>query len=280
MQIAVLKCTLKKMYKHFLKKHWWKILLAILLVSIGALLYVNATKQSFSHLELSKAQDALSYGVTIEDESAGFFPLSGKEEDGRDNNEDPYPLPFVDFKSITLGADDQYLYIKEEFYGEFPKTANELPIFDNDKIRGMSIALNINTDNNQSTGSPDDEGAEALLAGGVYYNTNPPSVRHYFFTDPTGIQWPEDQRWKSHHEEGLVFGGPGYTYIIHAYPLEELGITENQEITISVASETESDKYHHAAYDPVQIGNESGKMPSKIKIKLGNAMVTPSTSSE
>ena len=71
--------------------------------------------------ELAKANTALEAGIFIEDEENDFIDLpEGLQGDGRPDSQDPLPLPFADIKSVRIGADETYIYLKYEFYGTFP----------------------------------------------------------------------------------------------------------------------------------------------------------------
>ncbi|MCX6554750.1 MAG: hypothetical protein NTZ12_07020, partial [Candidatus Aminicenantes bacterium] len=112
---------------------------------------------------VSRTEHMLSaHGVTIAD-AVGDWIWTGHQED----NPFPYPVPFADLTDVTFAVDADYLYLRITAYGMYPRAETELPWYGQDQIRRLGINIALDTDNNETTGSPGDKGAEVLLGVGM-----------------------------------------------------------------------------------------------------------------
>lgn len=108
------------------KKSIWRwlkwMLLGIGIILIGGGIYFYYRYfiwMKMDALLISKAESALSSGITIEDDKDDFLTKAdlGKEMDA----EKSYGAPYVDIKALFLGADDDYPYVKIALWGKIPK---------------------------------------------------------------------------------------------------------------------------------------------------------------
>lgn len=204
-----------------------------------------------------KAEQAFAGGITILDEQHDFAPMGTKNGSGKPNNPNGYDLGFNDLRSVSLGADDQYLYIKVTFWDVIPGAP---PILDGDRIGWTGIKLNI-TNN-------DGVDQEIWMLGFGYLPIfNFPTVNTYYFYDPTGIQEPEDKRFSGRGSDSKIIGGAGFDTLIGALPLNQIDLKAGQTIYLNLSMETASDRYDHASVDV--LGGQ-GKMPGLITWALGS----------
>ena len=79
--------------------------------------------KAFTEAQLKAANTALASGVEINDPQNDWVkvPKGTKQPDGRYDNDQPYPLGWTDYRSLSIGADQNYIYFKYRFWGEFPK---------------------------------------------------------------------------------------------------------------------------------------------------------------
>lgn len=230
----------------------------------------------FSPSELELANEALSKGVRIEDPENDFykFPKGSIQGDGRPDNTNPYPLNFTDLKSFSIGADENYIYIKYEFYGKFP---NKIVRYNEDLI----ISTNAKLEEIEFTNSNGVQDSASLIndVTYVYYDGkqfgadyNPvisPCGGQMALISPDGEDETREPIYKTMSGKGLIYGGPGYDYIIGAYPLDLFGIKYGDEITFSMSTETGSSIYHHEAVDFL-LGKSGEKGGDRIRYKLGS----------
>src|SRR4030042_7190600 len=61
----------------------------------------------FTDTQLAAANLAIANGIKIEDPQYDWykFPDGSIQTDGRPDNSEPYPLPWTDFRSASIGAD-------------------------------------------------------------------------------------------------------------------------------------------------------------------------------
>lgn len=86
-------------------------------------------------------------------------------------------------------------------------------------------------------------------------------------TEPTGIEWPEEDRFRSQRRDSKISGGSGYDYVMGAFPLAKLGLKKGATGYFSFGLEAGSHKYSHAAVD--KLGG-SGKNAATIKWVIGS----------
>lgn len=230
-------------------------LLIILLIIIGAGIYYYAIARfHFSDTELETAQKALENGVIIEDDQGDFIGMEGKEENGSINNSEPYELPYMDIKSLSISSDEKYLYIKEEFWGKIPKGTQK---YNEDNIKDFVMKVNLVDENGED---------ETVIVTGISFLPFFTSVGQYCMTDATGIEFPEEKRFGTKVASGRIYGKPGNDYIISAIPLEDINLKAGQIIYVTGQSEAESGKYGHASIDVLR--GPGGKDAAIFKIDL------------
>jgi hypothetical protein len=139
--------------KSLFKRFWWigvLIIVVVVVIICGFILTNNKQEEvtdeegadvtendgayawvtKLTEIELEAANLALSQGIKIDDPEGDFYvPVEGSvQADGRPDNPTPYPIPFTDLKSLSMGADQENLYIKLEVWGEYPIAAYRLGI--------------------------------------------------------------------------------------------------------------------------------------------------------
>ena len=190
------------------------------------------------------------HGVRILD-AKGDWIWTGHRED----NPSPYPVPFADLTGLTLAVDADYLYVLLNVNGAYPSTEGELPWYGQDQVRKLGVNIALDTDNNRNTGSPGDGGAEVLLGAGLMTTPTCGWMDVYnFWYGPTGVEQPEDQRWKHGNNRELVvaaWGGAGFDYRVSVFPVQYLGLHPGQTIAVNAWNECNSLKYpqQHATFD-------------------------------
>jgi len=231
--------------------------------------------RSFTSAELQAAEKALQNGVKIDDQQNDFFkiPPGTVQPDGRPDNPNPYPLPWIDFQSVSFGADENYLYVKFQFWGKFPKKGI---IYDGDMIWSTGAKIDemyfVNPEGKNDSAEfcsdvmfvRDDEHGNRVLA-------DESLVGHLTMISPQGHDEKMETIYKTRTGAGMVAGGAGYDYVLSAIPLRIFGIKLGDEIIISFATETGSSKYHHEAIDFILDNPEhTTKGGAKLKYKLGS----------
>jgi len=235
----------------------------------------------FSTSELSAAEAALAAGVTILDPQGDWASVSeGIQPDGRTDNTHPYPLDFTDVKSVTFGADSQYLYLKVELYDVIP---NDVVYWDNtelqkqDFISGMGCNLALMHFFNRNIGR-DDTGLIQLglsyiegniwtfLENPVFYT--PPVVAISNFATPSGNKDNHNEDiYLVSNSEGRVGGGAGTNYFMAAFPLSNFGLQLGDTIEFNLALEVGSLLFHHECVDVIlDCGFKTGET---IRYQLG-----------
>jgi hypothetical protein len=221
-----------------------------------------------------RAEDALSKGISFDDPENDWykFPEGSMQWDKPDNPE-PYPLPFTDLKQVKIGADEEYLYVKFIFYGEFP---DKMPSYNGDdlfstgaKIDQMTYMTNEGTLDYAEIGSgvfyvefTGDEKTEE------YVPLDKPSLGHIAMISPQGLDEHMETIYKTMNGIGFIGGGPGYDYLLSAFPLSEFGISYGQEMNFSVAVESGSNLWHHESVD-LLLNKNTSKFGANIKYVLG-----------
>lgn len=230
--------------------------LLVLMLAGAATYYVLIVRHRFTAKQVSTTEDILEKGTYLEDERNDFVPMEGKEASGELNNPNPYPLPHLDIKGLTLAADDTFLYIKEEFWGKFPSSQET---FDGDKIVDVGIKLNL----------VDEGGTDQTIINSniSFLPFSIVNFGHYIMTDSTGIEWPEDERFASQTTSGLIHGKVGLDYILLAIPKDQLVPPIGEVIYVTLSAEARSQKYVHASVD-VLAGE--GKNGAIFKVDLTN----------
>lgn len=192
---------------------------------------------------LNQANTALDLGITIPDPENDEISIGEKEssEKGeKPNNPDPYREPYLDMKSIAVGIDDEYLYVKVTYYGIIPDRAPDLS--DGDQLYANTTKMDIIDAHDQ---------AQAILT--MEYSYLPvirlPGLNTYYATDPTGVEWPENARFASENRDSKIAGGHGTDFVMMAVPLSTLKIKQGDIINFIVGNETGSPKYDHASAD-------------------------------
>jgi hypothetical protein len=239
------------------------------------------TADKFSDVELRAAETALAQGVTITDPENDWAPISeGIQEDGRMDNDKPYPISFTDIKSVTFGADSQYFYLKFEFYGVIP---DDMLVYENtdlgktDFISGIGASLGLRRFYNRNTGK-DDEGGMQISISYVqgdnqrYSDTPnllvPPVVSIENQATLSGRKYENgDDIYAVSDSNGQGAGGAGTNYLMGAFPLSEYGLWLGDIIEGSLGIEVGSKLFHHESIDVVlDCGYKAG---ATIRYQLG-----------
>lgn len=217
--------------------------------------------RAFTKSELSAANAALAKGISIEDPQNDWykFPTGSIQPDGRPDNSDPYPLPWTDFRSVSVGADANYIYFKFRFWGQFPK---EQITYNGDEMGspGGKITSFTFTNNEGVLDSAD-------LGGGIIYDSDP-FIGCGAMISPQGLDETMETIFKIHTSEGMAEGGPGADNIICAFPLKLFNLKLGDSVTFDSSTETGSTKFHHEAMDNL-LDVPGSKFGNKVKYILG-----------
>ncbi|MDD5189805.1 MAG: hypothetical protein PHE50_02040, partial [Dehalococcoidales bacterium] len=218
-----------------------------------------------------------------EDPQGDYFPVPQGtiQGDGRFDNSNPYPLPWTEFRSVTFGADDNYIYFNFQFWGEFPKKG----ILYNDDLLWSTLAKVEQFTFHNQYGKED----SATLAGIVSFVTEygdgeriaaaKPDIGLNTMLSPQAMDATGETIYKTLTGAGMVAGGAGNDYVLCAFPLSLFGIHPGDEVNFSFSTETGSSKFHHEAIDFI-LGHEGVKLGEKITYVLGGNTYTSEIVSE
>jgi hypothetical protein len=300
--------------KIFLKKFWWVFAIAAaVLIAVGGIVLIkesnhrkelekqeqkakeqktDETKKSgnegyvykeptMTESELAKANAALAAGISIDDSANDFavVPVATKVGlDGKVDNPKAYPLNWNDVKKVTLGADQENMYVRYDFFGIIP---DKMATVDGDDIK--SIMCNIDLPKFTTKSGKTDQG---MMQIGLMYteaksgkDNKDESVGYVEVKPPrlgvSGVASPTQSNDKygetiygKNMNNGKVKGGPGYDYMMASFPLSDFDILPGSEITISATAETNSHVYHHSSIDVI-LDFGSSKFGKDIIWKLG-----------
>jgi hypothetical protein len=206
--------------------------------------------KAFNSSHLIAMENALSKGVKIEDAQNDWITTPDTLPEGEIDNENPYPLPWTDIRSVSFGADDEYMYFKFQFWGNFPRN----PVaYEGDLINGggaqvcqMTFGPGVHDwAQLQTTLSYMDEASTSKVA-------EMPRLIHEAMISPTGQRDEQlDDIYEKFTREGLIGGGADTDYLLTAYPMKLFGFKCGDTITFHLVSEFKSQKYHHVAKDYV-----------------------------
>lgn len=231
----------------------------------------GAKTSNFTASQLIAAQDALAKGISMADGADDYvrFPAGSIQPDGRPDNDHPYPLPYTDLKSVSIGADAGYLYVRWQFQGKFPVASVE---YNGDLIWDVTCKIEEFTYTN-GQGSKDSGTLTSTISladykNGQWVKTGNPSVGQLAMISPAGQDSKQEILYKINTGEGLIAGGAGQDYILSAFPLSLFGIKIGNEVSFSCATETGSQLYHHAAVD-VLFGTETSKAGANVSYVIG-----------
>jgi hypothetical protein len=235
----------------------------------------------FTDKELDKVNTILAKGITITDQANDWAPIQeGLQPDGRKDNGQPYPISFTDVKSITLSADEQYLYIKTELYGVIP---NDVTYWQNtqynqqDFIMGMCCNFDLASFLNRNTGLQD----QGLMQTSVFWVKGDPRdslINPQFVTVPilgtSSFATNSGTKDKNNEDiytmstsEGRVGGGAGFDYFIGVFALKNFGLQFGDVIECDVSLEIGSKLFHHECVDVIlDCGYKAGET---IRWKIG-----------
>ena len=117
------------------------ITVGLILIAITALIIYLLPQEYLSQKDIKAANDTLKSFITIPDPENDFVNMMGEKEPGggKPNNLNPYPIPYCDIKSLDISADSNYVYFKEVFWGNFPRTGTKI---NNDTILGIGTKIN------------------------------------------------------------------------------------------------------------------------------------------
>jgi len=286
--------------KSFYKRFWWLcVILGIVVILFGGAVYNRHKKdqanrarngalinqedepqttdgertRAFSTLELEAANQALNRGVKIDDPQGDFYqyaPGATEPSDNRPDNPNPYPIGWTDLKSVSFGADQNYFYIKYEYWDKFPKKEFA---YNGDSIVSSSAGGEISFTNNEGKSDTAD------FHDSVYYEMNSgqngsksklrePAISHLAMISPISLE--PDSPSRTYSDAGMIDGGLGTDYILSAFPLRLFNFKFGDTITFSVSGESGSTIYHHEAVDSI-LAKRNQKSGDTIQYELGSS---------
>ncbi len=192
------------------------------------------------------------------------------KSDGMGENTYTDPPGYTDLKSLSIGADNNYLYLKYEFWGQFPL---ETPQYNNDTLLGMTAKLEqfIFTDKDGSINCAELANSVSFVKflDNRKFEKTKCTLHQKALITPNGINEEMEIVFKTNSSEGMIYGGPGFDYIIGAYPLSLFGISSGDEVNFMSSSKTNSQMSNDIATD-LLLGEKDSKIGSLIKYSLGS----------
>ncbi|MFA5031194.1 MAG: hypothetical protein WC495_06440 [Patescibacteria group bacterium] len=288
--------------KSFLRTFWWLALVFIIVVVIGVTIWSekvgtldkeknlngiinnnipvegtgdpNKTGKTlpFMEAQLTAAETALASGIKIEDPKDDFFIYTNfrTTDTYRGNNTSPYPMPFTDLKSVSVGADSKYLYLRFEYWGPLP---NDHVSYNSDFIishGGKLDEILFKNKNGQDQIDAAHDGVGYYVEDNGKYSQIDPVINTMSYIGRNGKDASGEDTFLITSMNGMLAGGPGYDYTLSARPLSELGFGLGDEITFRGSTETGSIKHHHEAIEFLLGRETEGFMEgSLIKYTLG-----------
>jgi len=227
--------------------------------------------RGFTEKELIAANLALDGGISIDDPKDDWykFPEGSMQSDGRPDNANPYPLGWTDYRNVGIGADQNYIYFKFQFWDIFPKNAL---VYNGDLIQSTSAKItNFKFINSEGKVDSADLIADSWYASFEDKNkpADKPSIGAGAMISPMGIDEMSETIFKVMTDDSMIAGGPGYDYILCAFPLSLFNLKLGDEVTFDSATETGSNIYHHEAMDTL-LGEPDSKFGKVIRYQLGS----------
>lgn len=215
---------------------------------------------SMTPKELAKAQQALAQGIYIRDQEHDFSLV-----------EKGFDLPIFDLKSVTIGVDHDYLFLKFQLFQNF----NEQRVVNGSTITGTGFNANLLVDKNLKVKTPYGTGESTMLNASVTFDGNKlVNNAMYLVNIPNGQ--PESQ-WQSSGSFGKmdvrVAGGVGHDWLMMRAPLKGLGLILGEKVRMSFGTETASTTEYHLALDPL-MGYQKTKCGANINFALGETKYT------
>ncbi|PCJ62584.1 MAG: hypothetical protein COA79_03465 [Planctomycetota bacterium] len=169
---------------------------------------------------------------------------------------DPVSFPSVDVTNISLGIEQDFLYMRVDYAGEIPLEEVKIPEKGEVesqivKNQGMNISLNVDDDENTGSSGEGVQGVEIFFAVSFSFGIKNAIYANYDF--PNGDIHLHQQQILGELGEG----GPGYKYAIVRFDISKLGDFLPRGKTVELGSWSEAEsfnedgtlKYHHFAFD-------------------------------
>lgn len=221
----------------------------------------------------AQAEAALAKGTILEDGKDDWV-TTGYEGD----NPSFYKVSWIDIKSVVFGTDEEYFYLKWIFNGKLPSSLPDWSSFNGDQLKSVGFNIYIDTDNEQGVGGDTRLFGEIAIYG--FINSPGPEYPFgiSFLTNPVSKPYiPEDEAYENSYDAIYKWGGPGFDYVAVAAPLNILNIKKDQTVTVNIWAEAESEQYHHATFDTINLTDPNEDDATKIQIKLGTSEVIKPT---
>jgi len=206
--------------------------------------------KAFNSYQLVAIENALSKGITIQDDQNDWETTPDTLPEGEVDNENPYPLPWTDLKSVSFGADENYIYFKFQFWGNFPR---EPVTYEGDLIQGVgTYVAQLRFGQGKHDWAQLQDTISYMDAANTSEIATAPQLHHSAMISPTGERDEKlDDIYEQNSREGMIGGGADTDYLLAAYPLELLGLKYGDTTTFNLGSESHSTKYHHVAKDHI-----------------------------
>ncbi|HOZ54086.1 MAG TPA: hypothetical protein PKY25_02010 [Bacilli bacterium] len=279
--------------KLLFKKYWWVLLIVIIIIIVSYIIisiYIDKKIEDkkeqdkivferrrqeeekrrklaelypeMSKKEIEKANNAFNNGIFIDDPEHDFVKMpEGLQGDGKPDNQNPEKLPYTDLKKVYIGADNKYVYVKYEFYGNFPKDIYEFG--NNDFLYSIGVNLNLTQYYNHNLNKEDKSALMQLTISYASKKKNQSKITEdsTFFDLPhvaTSTFGEANSLVKDENGEdtygigtnaGKTYGGVNTNYIMAEFPLSNLGLKHGDTIIFDIAAESSSRVYHHQSND-------------------------------
>lgn len=152
-----------------------------------------------------------------------------------------YAYPPVDILRLSIGTDDEFVFLKIEVGGMIPDESVVLE--DGNRLQSIGYALDFTLSNGET-------GFVSFflrLQGGAEQEA-------YYYSDETGDPdegvFHEDNLYYGKHGHGwIVDGGLGHDYVVIAFRIADLMATKGLEVSMTGHAEAGTDKWKHYSFD-------------------------------
>ena len=184
------------------------------------------------------------FSYAIDDEGSDF----DEDISGAPSYIDEINYPAINVTKVSLGVEDNYLYMRLNYAGEVPSLPFQITASGNIEAQiveaqGTNIALEV--DNNPDTGAI---GVDIFFAVNFDYGERTQVYANYDFSGT------DDIHDNNQHIEGeLGEGGMGYDYVVVRYDTSQMGqfFPRGSMVMMEFWSEAESDLYHHFDFEEI-----------------------------
>lgn len=249
--------------RSLLRRFLWVGLTLVLIAAIFTLTHKSQSGGSgqvraMSKVEISRAGAALAKGIFLEDQKDDFsWFVKG------------FNLARFDLKSVTIGVNKKYLYLKYQVFDKF----NEQRLINAYTMTGTGFNASLRLVKDQKKVSPYGTGLYSTLGAGVdFQGDKVEGGATYFLNIPDGL--PESGMEGYGITKGMdAIATRGGSWLIAAFPLKSIGLKYGDDVIMTFGTETGSTTEFHLAIDPL-MGYGKTKCPANIHFVVGESKYT------